>query len=67
MVAREDDPFDLDGDGTPDDGFRFHTFGNDDGVQIGEGFFRADLRCHLMPFIDDFEAGDTEAWCAAQL
>lgn len=86
VVAREDDPFDLDGDGTPDDGFRFHTFGNDDGVltgdgwlyfvasirdasgvQIGEGFFRADLRCHLMPFIDDFEAGDTEAWCAAQL
>ncbi|GMU67198.1 MAG: hypothetical protein AMXMBFR36_34720 [Acidobacteriota bacterium] len=88
VIAREGQPFDLDGNGLFDDDTFFNTFGNDDGylsdggyfyftatiqdgadVTIGQGLFRIDLRCLLgiLPFTDDFESGDTSAWCAVQL
>ncbi|MEO8198037.1 MAG: hypothetical protein ABI689_15070 [Thermoanaerobaculia bacterium] len=85
VLAREEDPVDLDGDGIGD-GYFIDAFGNDDGylsdegdfyfaatvqdvdgISVGQGLFRIDLRCRFLdlPFSDGFESGDSAAWIPA--
>ncbi|HSM14591.1 MAG TPA: hypothetical protein VLA66_11045 [Thermoanaerobaculia bacterium] len=48
-----------------DDGWFYFvaTIRDGAGTPIGDGFFRADVSCLIMPFTDGFESGDTSAWC----
>jgi len=48
-----------------DDGWFYFvaTIKDGTGTRIGQGMFRADVSCLLMPFADGFESGDTSAWC----
>lgn len=39
VIARENDPIDIDGNGTYDDNAFFNTFGNDDGHLTNDGIF----------------------------
>lgn len=51
IIAREDDPIDLDGNGLVDDGIRIHTFGNDDLI------LTEDLQAYLVGTVRDFNHG----------
>lgn len=51
VVAREDDPIDLDGNGLLDDGVRVRTFGNDDAILTDD--FQLYVTCTMRAFDDD--------------
>ncbi len=51
VIAREDDPIDLDGDGVLNDGVRVRTLGNDDAVLTDD--FQLYVTCTMRDFNDD--------------